>query len=88
MTWACELTEDAERDLRGLPKGIQKRVARTLTQMAANPFEGNVKALKGDEWRVCCAVASATTRIHFTADRAKHTVFVLRVLLRSEKSYR
>jgi hypothetical protein len=24
MTWACELTEDAERDLRGLPKGIQK----------------------------------------------------------------
>jgi mRNA-degrading endonuclease RelE of RelBE toxin-antitoxin system len=51
MTWACELTEDAERDLRGLPKGIQKRVARTLTQMASDPFEGNVKALKGVEWR-------------------------------------
>jgi hypothetical protein len=61
MTWACELTEDAERDLRSLPKGIQKRVARTLTQMAADPFAANVKALKGDEWRRCSAVASAIT---------------------------
>ena len=30
MSWICELTEDAKRDLRDLPKAIQKRVARTL----------------------------------------------------------
>jgi mRNA-degrading endonuclease RelE of RelBE toxin-antitoxin system len=33
MSWVCELTEDAERDVRELPKAIQKRVARMLTQM-------------------------------------------------------
>ena len=88
MTWACELTEDAERDLRGLPKGIQKRVARTLTQMTAEPFVGNVKALKGDEWRGVFRRRIGDYRILFTADRGKQTVVVLRILIRSEKSYR
>ena len=88
MTWACELTEDAERDLCGLPKRIQKRIARTLTQMAADPFEGNVKALKGDEWRGVFRRCIGDYRILFTADRTKQTVFILRLLLRSEKSYR
>ena len=88
MTWACELTEDAERDLRGLPKSIQKRVARVLTQMAAEPFLGNVKALKGDEWRGVFRRRIGDYRILFTADRARQTVFVLRILIRSEKTYR
>ena len=49
MSWACELTKDAEQDLRRLPKAIQKRVARTLAQMESDPFQGNVKALHGQD---------------------------------------
>jgi mRNA-degrading endonuclease RelE of RelBE toxin-antitoxin system len=37
MTWACELTEAAQKDLKNLPRKVQERVARTLDQMAANP---------------------------------------------------
>ena len=51
MNWVCEFTEDAEQDLRRLPKSIQRRVARVLTSMASDPFQGNVKALKGEEWK-------------------------------------
>ena len=47
MSWVCELTQDAEQDLRKLPKAIQKRVARVVTQMTSDPFQGNVKAIKG-----------------------------------------
>ena len=47
MTWACEFTEQAEEDFRSLPKAIQKRVARVVTQMTSDPFQGNVKAIKG-----------------------------------------
>jgi mRNA-degrading endonuclease RelE of RelBE toxin-antitoxin system len=54
MNWTCEFTEDAKRDLHGLPKAIQKRVARVLGQMADDPFQGNVKALKDDAWRGVC----------------------------------
>ncbi|MGD0364238.1 MAG: hypothetical protein ABSC93_25455 [Bryobacteraceae bacterium] len=51
MTWVCEFFEDAEKDLRGLPKAIQKRVVRVITQMEADPFQDDVKALRGEEWK-------------------------------------
>lgn len=51
MNWACDLSTNAERDLRGLPKAIQRRVARVLTQMSADPFQGNLRALRGLEWK-------------------------------------
>ena len=58
MTWACELTKDAERYLRSSPKGVQQRAARALRQLA-----GRVPP----------------------SHRAKQTVIVLRILIRSEK---
>jgi len=61
MIWVCELAEDARKDLREVPKVIQERVARVMMQMATDPFQGNVKALHGKEWRACSAGASATT---------------------------
>ena len=51
MSWVCELAEDARKDLREVPKAIQERVARVMMQMATDPFQGNVKALQGKEWR-------------------------------------
>jgi mRNA-degrading endonuclease RelE of RelBE toxin-antitoxin system len=47
-----------------------------------------VKALKGGEWRSVFRRCIGDYRILFTADRFKQTVFVLRILIRSEKSYR
>jgi mRNA-degrading endonuclease RelE of RelBE toxin-antitoxin system len=88
MAWTFELVEDAERDLSRLPKEIQKRFARTLTRMASDPFDANVKALKGDEWQGVFRRRIGDYRIFFTADRGKQKVFVLRILLRSEKTYR
>ena len=71
MSWACDLTKDAETDLRGLPKPIQKRVARVLAQMAIDPFQGNVKPLKGAEWRGVFRRRIGDYRILFTADRMR-----------------
>ena len=84
MTWACELTDDAERDLRGLPKSVQRRVARTLTQMAADPFEGSAERRRVAE---VFRRRIGDYRILFTADWGNQTVFNLRILLRSEKAY-
>ena len=88
MSWACNFTEDAETDLRSLPKAIQKRVGRVLTQMAVNPFQGDVKSLKGEEWRGVFRRRIGDYRILFTADHDKRTVFITRILTRSEKTYR
>ena len=88
MSWACELTEDAERDLRKLPKAVQKRVARILTQMESGPFQGDVKALQGEEWKGVFRRRIGGYRLLFVANHERRTVSVLRVLLRSGKTYR
>jgi mRNA-degrading endonuclease RelE of RelBE toxin-antitoxin system len=88
MSWVCELSEDAEKDLRDLPKAIRKRVARVFTQNASDPFLGNVKALQGEEWKGVFRRRIGDYRILFTADRKTKIVHVLRILLRSGKTYR
>jgi mRNA-degrading endonuclease RelE of RelBE toxin-antitoxin system len=54
MTWACELTEAAEKDLKDLPRKVQERVARTLDQMAADPFLRRRKGAPGAFQGPCC----------------------------------
>lgn len=87
MRWACNFTEDAQKDLDTLPRAIQKRVARVVDSMEADPFQGNVKALAGPEWKGVFRRRMGSYRLLFTADHAKKTVFVVRILIRSEKTY-
>ena len=88
MSWACEFSEDAEKDLRVLPKAIQKRVERVMTQMATDPFQGDVKALQGEEWKGVLRRRIGDYRLLFTANHTESTVRVVRILLRSGKTYR
>jgi mRNA-degrading endonuclease RelE of RelBE toxin-antitoxin system len=88
MNWACELTDDAKRDLHDLPDAVQKRIARMLEQMQGDPFQGDVKALRGDEWRGVFRRRLGDYRVLFIADWAQHIVRVLRIVIRSGKTYR
>jgi mRNA-degrading endonuclease RelE of RelBE toxin-antitoxin system len=88
MSWVCDLTDDAKRDLRNLPKPIQKRVARALDQMQTNPFQGDVKALQGEEWKVVFRRCLGDYRVILLPDSEQHTVRVLRIAIRSSKTYR
>jgi len=88
MSWICELTDDAKRDLRELPKAIRKRVARTLDQMQTNPIQGDVKALQGEEWKGVFRRRLGDYRVLFLPDLEKQIVRVLRIAIRSRKTYR
>ena len=88
MNWACELSTNAERVLRGLPKAIQRRVARVLTQMSADPFQGNLRALRGPEWKGVFRKRIGDYRVLFIVDDAKKTITIQQISLRSGKTYR
>ena len=88
MSWVCNLTDDARRDLCDLPKAIQRRVARVLQQMQVDPFQGDVKALRGDEWKGVFRRRFGDYRLLFLPNSGHHSVSVLRILIRSEKTYR
>ncbi|MGA3018699.1 MAG: type II toxin-antitoxin system RelE/ParE family toxin [Bryobacteraceae bacterium] len=87
MSWACNFTEDAQKDLEALPGAIQERVARVVDNMETDPFQGDVKALVGPEWKGVFRRRMGSYRLLFTADHARKTVFVVRILIRSERTY-
>ncbi|MSV28791.1 MAG: type II toxin-antitoxin system RelE/ParE family toxin [Bryobacterales bacterium] len=87
MNWTCEVAPGAEGDLKGLPRDAKERVARTLSRMETDPFQGDVKALKGKEWKGFFRRRLGSYRIVFTADQKNKTVTVFRILLRSKKTY-
>lgn len=88
MNWACDLTDDAKEDLKGLPKPVQKRVARVVEQMQHDPFQGDVKALHGDEWKGIFRRRIGDYRLLFLPDWANQVVHILRIVIRSGKTYR
>ena len=83
MSWVCEITGGAKRDLRGLPKAVQQRVAHVLDQMAGDPFQGNVKALQGQQWKGVFRRRLGDDRLIFMPDYTKRIVYILRILIRS-----
>ena len=87
MNWVCRFSANADQDLHGLPRAIQKRVARVLAEMADDPFHGNVKALQGPEWKGVFRRRIGDYRVLFTADQAQKTVVIQQISLRSGKTY-
>jgi len=88
MNWVCELTEAAQQDLIDLPRKVQERVGRTLDQMAVDPFQGDVKALQGKEWKGIFRRRIGSYRILFVTDQKRRVISVVRIVIRSEKTYR
>jgi addiction module RelE/StbE family toxin len=88
MSWAFEFTQDAKRDLSGLPKPIQRRIARVLDLMAHDPFQGDAKPLHGNEWKGVFRRRLGDYRLLFTCEPKQSVVRVLRILVRSGATYR
>ena len=88
MNWVCELTEAARKDLIDLPRKVQERVGHALDQMAVDPFQGDVKALQGKEWKGIFRRRIGSYRILFVTDQKRRIISVVRIVIRSEKAYR
>jgi mRNA-degrading endonuclease RelE of RelBE toxin-antitoxin system len=68
MSWVYNFTEAAQKDLKDLPRIIQKRVARTVEQMSVDPFHGDVRVLKGEQWKGVFRRRIGSDRILFKVD--------------------
>ncbi len=51
MSWAVELSAAAEKELKRLPRDRQAKVERAIDSMEEDPFTGDVRPLKGPEWK-------------------------------------
>ena len=88
MAWAGELSASAEKDLKLLPRDRQAHIARAIDEMEENPLAGDVKALKGPEWKGRYRKRVGPYRIIFSMDHKVKAVAVSAILIRSGKTYR
>ena len=58
-----------EKDLKRLPRDRQARIKHAIDEMEENPFVGDVKALKGPEWKGRYRKRVEPHRIIFKVDR-------------------
>ena len=88
MTWIVHIHDAAAKQLEAIPPDRRKRILDDLAALEADPFQGLVKPLKGNVHKGKYRKVSGRYRVIFKPIHAMHTVDVLAVLLRSEKTYR
>ncbi|HEV2176959.1 MAG TPA: type II toxin-antitoxin system RelE/ParE family toxin [Terriglobia bacterium] len=88
MDWAVELSRGAEKDLKRLPRDIRERLIRAVDELQEDPFRGDVRPLKGPEWKGRYRKRVGSYRIIFTPNHQAKALFISAVLIRSEKTYR
>jgi len=88
MNWTIRLSKDAAKQLSHIPRTQQELILARLAEMEEDPFRGDVKPLKGAQWRGRFRKRVGRSRIVFTPFHNDRHVEVAAILLRSEKTYR
>jgi mRNA-degrading endonuclease RelE of RelBE toxin-antitoxin system len=86
--WGVVLAKEAEKQFKKLPADRKQLILKHLKLMRADPFQGDVKALKGDEWKGRYRSRVGRYRIIFRPLMAEQIVHILLILPRTEKTYR
>jgi len=87
MNWVVRVSADARAFIQGLPDKMRGQVSRTISDLEQDPFRGDVKPLKGKEWRGFYRKRTGDFRIIFLLDYEQRLVDVSSVLRRSGKTY-
>ena len=87
MTWRASVHRDAAKQLEAIPPDRRERILNDIRELAEDPFRGMVKPLKGKKHKGLYRKVSGRYRIIFEPFPATHTIEVLAVLLRNERTY-
>ena len=88
MAWSIRLSLEAEKQLSELPGNRQAIIARAIDRMVEDPFQGNVRPLKGRKWKGRYRKVAGQYRLIFIPFHQQQTVEISQILIRSEKTYR
>ena len=85
MTWTIVVAKAAQRQLKRIPGRDLDKITAAIRAMAADPFQGDIVKLEGDENGYRRRVGSF--RVFFRVDRASRTVQISAVLRRTSTTY-
>ena len=88
MPWTVRVADDARLFIENLPEKARPQVSRSVSQLEHDPFRGDVRSLRGEEWKGYYRKRAGDYRIIFFLHHEQRVVDVAWVLRRSEKTYR
>jgi mRNA interferase RelE/StbE len=85
MPWTIVVAKAAQKQLKRIPAKDLDKITAAIRAMAADPFQGDIVKLEGDENGYRRRVGSF--RVFFRVDRASRTVQISAVLRRTSTTY-
>ncbi len=88
MTWACSLSHQAVKVLRGLPRDRQEQLARAIDEMGQDPTLGDVRPIKSGRFRGALRKRVGPYRIIYSVNPEARQVGIAAIVTRTEGTYR
>jgi mRNA interferase RelE/StbE len=85
MTWIIVVAKAAQKQLQKLPVRDRDKIVVVIRSMAADPFQGDIIKLEGEEDRYRRRVGSY--RIFFRVDQPDRTVAISAIVRRTSTTY-
>jgi mRNA-degrading endonuclease RelE of RelBE toxin-antitoxin system len=86
--WTIRLSLEAANQLAVLPRNHQVTIGNAIERMRQDPFQGDVRPLKGQKWQGRYRKRAGRYRLIFIPYHADHIVGISAILLRNENTYR
>ena len=87
MAWTVEISPQAGKELLKLPAKHQEQIARTIDQVAQDPTQAQLEALKEKRWAGCFRKRSGDYRIFMRLNPVQKQLEIISIRRRNEKTY-
>ena len=88
MSWACNLSRQAAKQLRSLPRDRLEQVARTIDEIGEDPTLGDVRPVKSGRFKGALRKRVGPYRIVYSIDPDAREVNIAAILTRGDTTYR
>ena len=88
MNWACNLSRQAAKQLRSLPRDRLVQVARAIDEIGEDPTLGDVRPVKSGRFKGALRKRVGPYRIVYSIDPDAREVNIAAILTRGDTTYR
>ena len=88
MSWACNLSRQAAKQLRSLPRDRLGQVARAIDEIGEDPTLGDVRPIKSGRFKGALRKRVGPYRIVYSLDPDAREVDIAAILTRGDTTYR
>lgn len=87
MSWVCNLSNPASKDLRKIPRDYQVLIGQAIDEMGNDPFRGDVCPIKSGMFKGCFRRRVGKYRLIFDVNHSQKVVLIARILRRGDTTY-